>query len=202
MNTPAHSHRQYARLARKNSASPQKQQGLVLFIALIVLVAMTLAGIALLRQAGAGLGIIGNLAFKENATTAADLGIEAARAWLSAPTNINQLVTDSASSGYYSSWDPTFNPLTFNWTDATSAAAINDGAGNDVRYVIHRLCGVANAVLTAANQTCVTVSVEGKDSTKVVGKAGIADALQPYYRLTARAAGPRNTISYVQVLMY
>jgi type IV pilus assembly protein PilX len=199
MNT---SFNKYRNAINKRSSNPKKQQGLVLFIALVVLVAMTLAGIALLRQAGAGLGIIGNLAFKENATTAADLGIEAARAWLTEPTNLNLLINDNASSGYYSNWDPTFNPLTFNWTNSTSAAAINDGAGNDVRYVIHRLCSNANAPLLAINQKCVTVNVEGSDGTKVGGKASFTDNLQPYYRLTARAAGPRNTLSYVQVLMY
>jgi type IV pilus assembly protein PilX len=200
MNT---SSKKYGNAINKRLRNPNKQQGLVLFIALVVLVAMTLAGIALLRQAGAGLGIIGNLAFKENATTAADLGVEAARAWLKEPTNLNLLTNDNASSGYYSSWDPTFNPLTFNWTNSTSAAALNDGAGNDVRYVIHRLCSTANApILATVTQKCVTADVEGSGGTKVGGKLSFTQNLQPYYRLTARAAGPRNTLSYVQVLMY
>lgn len=199
MNT---SSKKYGSAINQRLRNPNKQQGLVLFIALVVLVAMTLAGIALLRQAGAGLGIIGNLAFKENATTAADLGIEAARAWLTEPTNLSLLTNDNASSGYYSNWDPTFNPLTFNWSNSTSAAAINDGAGNDVRYVIHRLCSTANAPILAVNQKCVTFNVEGADGTKDGSKFSFSSTLQPYYRLTARTAGPRNTLSYVQVLMY
>ena len=48
------------------------QQGVVLFVALIVLIIMTLAGLALLRQMGAGTSIAGNIAFKENATSVAD----------------------------------------------------------------------------------------------------------------------------------
>ena len=45
------------------------QRGVVLFVALIVLIVMTLAGLALLRQMGAGTSIAGNLAFKENASS-------------------------------------------------------------------------------------------------------------------------------------
>ena len=52
-----------------------KQRGIVLFIALIVLVAMTLAGIAMFRQIGSGVIIAGNIAFRENATSVADLGV-------------------------------------------------------------------------------------------------------------------------------
>ena len=37
---------------------------------------MTLAGLALLRQMGAGTSIAGNVAFKENATSVADRGTE------------------------------------------------------------------------------------------------------------------------------
>ena len=43
------------------------QKGVVLFISLIVLVAMTLAGIAMFRQVGTGVVIAGNLAFRDNA---------------------------------------------------------------------------------------------------------------------------------------
>ena len=52
----------------------------MLFVALIVLIIMTLAGLALLRQMGAGVSIAGNIAFKENATSVADRGTEVAYA--------------------------------------------------------------------------------------------------------------------------
>jgi len=50
----------------------QGQHGVVLFVALIVLIIMTLAGLALLRQMGVGTSIAGNVAFKENATSVAE----------------------------------------------------------------------------------------------------------------------------------
>ncbi len=59
-----------------------KQSGVVLFIALIMLVAMTMAGLALMRGIGSGLGITSNLSFKQIATAQTDFGIENARTWL------------------------------------------------------------------------------------------------------------------------
>ncbi len=43
---------------------PGRQGGAILFIALIVLVAMTLAGIAMWRSVDTALGIAGNMAFR------------------------------------------------------------------------------------------------------------------------------------------
>ena len=56
--------------------SMRREQGVVLFIALIVLVAMSLAGIALMRSVDTGILIAGNLGFRQNATHVGDLGIE------------------------------------------------------------------------------------------------------------------------------
>src|SRR4051794_33864237 len=50
----------------------RRQQGVVLLIALIVLVAMTLAGIGLVRSVDTGNMVAGNLAFKQGATLAGD----------------------------------------------------------------------------------------------------------------------------------
>ena len=50
----------------------RRQQGVVLYVALIVMIAMMLAGVAMLRSVGTGVGVAGNLAFKQNATLAGD----------------------------------------------------------------------------------------------------------------------------------
>ena len=62
------------------------QRGVVLIIALVMLITITFAGIALFRQVGLGAVIVGNLAFKQGATAAADRGIESARTWLTTPS--------------------------------------------------------------------------------------------------------------------
>src|ERR1700712_1198303 len=80
----------------------RRERGVVLFVALIVLIVMTLAGLALLRQMGAGTSIAGNVAFKESATSVADRGTEFARKWIT--DNYSSNATDAFAAGYYSSW--------------------------------------------------------------------------------------------------
>ena len=68
------------RFARR--PAPRRERGVVLFVALIVLIVMTLAGLALLRQMAPASSIAGNIAFKENATSVADRGTEVALQYL------------------------------------------------------------------------------------------------------------------------
>ena len=53
---------------------------------------------------GAGVSIAGNIAFKENATSVADRGVEVAALWLVANYAITALRFDRATA-IYSSWD-------------------------------------------------------------------------------------------------
>jgi len=83
------------------------QRGVVLFIALIVLVAMSLAGIALIRNVDSGQVIAGNLAFRQAAMHVGDIGIEAGRAWLlsqSSTTLYNDTPGVTGGGGYYANW--------------------------------------------------------------------------------------------------
>ena len=173
--------------------APRRQQGVVMFVALIVLVIMTLAGLAMLRQLGTGVSIAGNVAFKQNATNVADAGTEAARAWILAPGRA--LVSDGAVGvGYFSSWGASADPATFDWTNAP---VISDAAtGNAVRYVIHRLCELPNT--DAKDARC---SAQAGMSRDKGGGGGTLPDPQPYYRITTQETGPRNTMSYIQVVM-
>jgi type IV pilus assembly protein PilX len=75
------------------------QKGVVLLITLIVLVAMTLAAIAMMRSVDTGTLISGNLAFRQAASNAGDSGIEAAITWLAQNKTGNYLQTDHNSVG-------------------------------------------------------------------------------------------------------
>lgn len=57
-----------------NIAMPRSQRGVVLLIALIVLVAMTLAGIGMMRSVDTGTVISGNMAFRQASANASDAG--------------------------------------------------------------------------------------------------------------------------------
>lgn len=188
------------------------QRGVVLFIALIVLVAMSLAGIALIRGVDSANLIAGNLAFKQGATLAGDWGVEQARAWLNAQApatlELDQPgVTNGA--GYWANMqsgldftgtDPNPAKPDFNWSTAASLGS--DGNGNTVQYVIHRLCVAAGG---SASTQCVRGTgggtTTGTKGGAVYGTFALSGTTQIYYRITTRVVGPRNTISYVQVMV-
>jgi type IV pilus assembly protein PilX len=201
-------------------ASRRAQSGVILFIALIVLVAMTLAGIALMRSVDTNVLVAGNLAFRQGTTLAGDWGIEEARTWLNTNTG-NTLytsqpgVTDGTS--YFANFQSGVDLLgvgtaadDFNWTSAGSAARNlgTDAAGNEVRYIIHRLCQFDGDPNSAA-ANCVRFSGGGGSaaaSTGTKGVVGYGTAALPgvstvYYRVTVRVAGPRNTLSFVQAIL-
>jgi Tfp pilus assembly protein PilX len=185
------------------SRASRRQRGAVLFIALIVLVAMSLAGIALIRGVDTANLIAGNLAFKQNATHGGDWGVEQARAWLQAQPAAN-LYNDVP--GVYSAAMQTGLDFTatdpsapdFDW-DANSFDAGADPAANQVRYVIHRMCELAG---NPGSVNCVRTSTGGTaDSSKSGVTPPLPSTSQIYYRITARVTGPRNTVSYVQVMV-
>jgi len=207
------------------------QRGVVLLLALIMLVAMTLAGIVLYRQLGSGLIIARNLGFKRTAAVAADRGIEMARTWLVAQGSAT-LEQGDVANAYYPGWcnvslspgtppipdadnngvpdncgstpaPSEFDPLTYNWSNAV-VATNDDGAGNEVRYVIHRLCQVPGAV-NAAGQQCVTIGstlAGGSHGAASYGAQALSNTFQPYFRVTSRVLGPTNTVVYTQAVMY
>ena len=216
----------------KPDASPTRsQRGVVLLLALIMLVAMTLAGIVLYRQIGTGLIIARNLNFKRTAAVASDRGLEVARAWLIDQTAA-QLEQASAADGYFPGWCNTvlnavgvpdadedgnaddcgdnpppseFDPTTYDWNVAVSAlATADDGVGNEVRYVIHRLCETPGA-MNSSGQQCVTIgsAVAGSARTSAVyGTQALSNTSQPYFRITSRTRGPTNTVVYTQTILY
>ncbi|MDH5245675.1 MAG: hypothetical protein OEW98_04425, partial [Betaproteobacteria bacterium] len=55
-----------------------RQHGIVLFVALLVMVALSIAGVALLRSTDAATAVTGNLVLKQAASLAVDRGIERA----------------------------------------------------------------------------------------------------------------------------
>ncbi len=181
----------------------RRQRGVVLFIALIVLVAMTLAGLAMFRSVSTGVVIAGNLTFKQAATNAADRGVEAGRAWLTAQLPAN--LQNTALPGFYSDWGATFDPTTFDWVTNGILVTSDDGGGNEVRYVIHRLCSTANQSVNAPSQQCVTLNSSGAGGSKGGGAYGqlpLSNTIQAYFRITARTVGPKNTVSYVQTIIF
>lgn len=194
--------------------SPRANRGVILIISLIVLVAMTLGGIAIMRSVDTTTLIAGNLAFKQRAMHATDVGIAEAMAFLLANKGI--LANDSAANGYYSSQD-------FDWKSASewsskkkTVTGGTDAAGNTVSYVINRMCTCANTPYNGlcvgtgvanqcgidnptANASTVPPPVEG--DTYRVGGTVFPSSGSIYYRVTVWSRGPRNTDSYIQAML-
>jgi type IV pilus assembly protein PilX len=72
---------------RLATASSNRQQGVVLLVALIVLVALTLAGVALVRSVDTANLVAGNLSFHQSAIQAGERSTELAVTWLTDPNN-------------------------------------------------------------------------------------------------------------------
>ncbi len=193
-------------------------------VSLIILVALTIAGIALVRSVDTTNIIAGNLAFQQSAVYAGEAGSEgpegAIRAFLEATTPAARQNDDftraysaaTPAAGNPASWDAywsaTINP---NPVTLPVAAKIcvdractlpTDAAGNTVSYTIQRLCQtvgdpIQSPVGCASDEQQAALAGGSLGS----GSAQINQAPRYYYRITSRVAGPRNTLSYVQTIV-
>ena len=117
---------------------PARQRGVVLFISLIVLVAMSLAGIAMIRSVDTGLGVAGNLAFKQAAVQSTDTGFSTAYAFI-ASQPITAWTADIPANGFFSSLTADADwTNSANWGQAIDVypGGGTDAAGNRIRYII------------------------------------------------------------------
>jgi len=213
-------------------ALPRSQRGVVLILTLIVLVAMTLAAIALVRSVDTGNMLAGNMAFKQGATNAGDAGTEAGIAYLRTGGTSGVALAGSAESyvdipaqGYYAtaqnldmtgnSQDPTRGLVDWDSNNCNSAPAsacvrpapsVTNATGNTVTFIINRLCSQAGATNNAGND-CVTFLAQGGQSPRRSElKYGLDRrfSLVPveFYRITSRVTGPRHTVSYVEAVVH
>jgi len=194
-------------------SAARREQGIALITALIVLVAMTLAGLALVRSTVTSTRIAGNLAFQQAATRSADVGVEAAIAWLednSAGTRLHNHIDigGAETTGYFARREDPAAGQSWRayWDDVvTGTVRINtlavDAAGNRVSYVIHRLCNAVGDPTAGVGCEASPDLAGGESSSKGSGVVALLTEAQRYYRITARVDGPRNTVSFVQVIV-
>ncbi|MDR2000808.1 MAG: hypothetical protein LBP94_04675 [Zoogloeaceae bacterium] len=200
---------------------PHRQSGIALLIALIALAAMAMAGIALIRSVDTNVLVASNMAFRQTARESTDAGLEAARKWLMKTTidSPTALESDSSSSGYYAirtginltgtdvRWeDNTHHSSSGSITPTCLPATGTDTAGNVACYVIQRMCDKAGPFNPDICDSIATgdgddVYNSRNDLILAPDPEGTLQASSPVYRVTIRAAGPRNTWSYVQVFI-
>ncbi len=196
-----------------------RQKGVVLLITLIMLVAMTLATIAMMRSVDTTNLIAGNLAFQQTSFHAADTGTEQAIAYLYNSIIPNQtcLGTTLATpcpNGYQSYHDPALEPSPASpgvtWASYWNSMRGGPGvvaltglpSGYSGAFVIEALCTQAGmqGQCGTATTTSSTTPPQGQDmgSTVIPGNSTTSTSYQYYYRITTRIEGPRNSVGYVQ----
>ena len=202
----------------KNILTPNKQNGIVLIVALIILVAMTLGGLALMRSMETSSMIAGNIASQQTTIYSSDLGVESAIGWLESNLSSNVLEQNNAPMGYSASATAmTANQNGAAFWNALSPAGVctlprsgnfcsntqsPDAAGNTVQYMIQRLCnapGPINGAGCGAAQGG-NLSADGENQAAGEETLGIANN-SAYYRITVRVTGPRNSIGFVQAIV-
>jgi len=193
---------------RLHASAPRRQRGVVLMVALIVLVALTLAGLSMARSSDTGTVIAGNLVFRQAATQALDAGVEAAiatinRTWAGS--------TNTVAHKYYAYSLPPDSaglPSGVDFNQANSLVNPNGLTGYTARYVVERMCvpplagTIADSYQAEQSNLCsLEEKVAGMDSPKFGGQSGLGQIRKVHFRVTVRIDGPRNTQTHAQVVL-
>ncbi|MGL4603123.1 MAG: pilus assembly PilX family protein [Iodobacter sp.] len=215
-------------MSKTHNPARSQQQGLVLFISLIVLVIMTLAAIAMVRSITASTQVANNLALRQGTTAAADVALESARQWLINTSNLSPatLNADSAANGY--SATNTVSPISpndatqwranSNWVwvansctpkpctpaamvQATTAATVANTSGFSAAYLIQRSCSNG-----AAPSMVIDIAAASGNPCNLVQdiatKSKKGSTFRVNYLITVRIQGPKNTVSFYQTSLY
>jgi hypothetical protein len=191
----------------------RREHGVVLFIALLVMVALSLAAIALIRSADTATIVAGNLAFKQSAAASVDRSVETAVQLLFDPATSTPLIgnttVNNSTYNYFAcvqadgggclpagSPIPEIPAVLITKTGLTPLTP--DLSGNTSYYVIERMCDSAGpAVAASCNMSLAGMgAAAGTQHYQALQIAG-----GTFYRVTVRVEGPRNTVQYAQAML-
>jgi Tfp pilus assembly protein PilX len=187
-----------------------REDGIVLFIALIVMVAMSLAAIALIRSVDTTNAVVGNLAFRLASILPANGSIETAAAALFPDADIglvghipdlnNNLPAENYFASRQAGEDARGVPAKLQKHSTATALPkkfVDLSTGTEVAYVIERMC-LASGPATTSNCDLVPPKQNPGDT---IGDPALKLPSLPFYRITVRVDGPKNTASYVQAML-
>jgi type IV pilus assembly protein PilX len=184
--------------------APIRERGVVLVISLIILVALSLAGLALVRSTDTGNVISGNMAFRTAALQAVDVGVEDAFLSVTGTSGYATNPETAIANKYYPQIADTTGPggVPDGIPDVTwsSVAGATPTEGNTVRWVAERMCNGATTTSDLIVANCATVPGNPNSSQK----PGLKPANLNYsvaYRVTIRVEGPRNTVAMGQAIV-
>lgn len=188
----------YPRKSGKKSA----QDGASLLVVLVLLTVMLLSVVSLARMGEASTLIAGNIATKDAALQASEVGVADAYAAIQARATADFDADDAAwyRATYLRANDDATSGLPGAAVVDWSSSALNSKAvgGYTVRYVVERMC--AATPVTDVNHQCMVKKAYAGNS----GKAGTEDLeSEPgmQYRVTVNVAGPRSSSTFVQAFV-
>ena len=196
----------------RRSAGPRgRQRGVVLFVALIAMVVLSLAGVALVRSVDTNTSVIGNLAFRQASITPVNAAIETAADALFYAKTINPFNHDPANN-YFANLQPGERPngvpaVLFGNPPPYPAGFQTpppDAAGNTVRWVIERICQngyFGDPVVPPGDASCDSLDPKLSPGKTTMKPGGLPVPPIPIYRVTIRVDGPRNTVSFAQAML-
>lgn len=190
-------HSQFNRLVmlRPQIRPQQKQRGVVLFVALVVLVVMSLGGISMMRAADTGTQIAGNLAFRQSALHAAERAFEQAMQRVSIISSTGASTSDNPGLCYQKSYLQVDSPSSLPWSTAACDLGIDSGTGNRVQLLINRLSNdtfTANTLAPADSSPGMTKKSSG----------GKMNGLFEHYRIIARVSDSKGMVTFIEEKIY
>jgi hypothetical protein len=178
------------------SLTPDRQRGVVIFIAMLAIIALLLAGAALDRAVGTDAATSANVAERTRMLLAAPIAVEHAVAALF-EGGIADAATDDLVHNYFAAKQAgddargvprALQSITRYPAEATVLVPTD---GYALRHVIERLC--------------LRDGPPAVDHCTLSPPANVSDAPSspraPYYRVTVRADGPAGSAAFVQVLL-
>jgi Tfp pilus assembly protein PilX len=185
----------------------RSQRGYMLLLVLVALVAMMVSGIALVRSMDTNQLVAGNMAARNSTVQSSDLAVQQAVAFIQANATSGVLFADDQANGYFATeqepdWTASATWAVCTTTAGATACSSTDPAGNQVSWLIHRMCSIAGSP-NAAGQFC--SSLNGTSTT--AGNSYSSDATtftgapKNFYRVSIQVVGPRNTATLTQAFV-
>jgi len=178
------------------------QRGVVLFVAMLAIIALALAAIALDRAVATDATIGGNVDARTHATLLASDAIEHALAALFETGAIADRLIDDLQHNYFASRqtgeDGRGVPRALQTIASypSDAAVIDAGERHQLRYLIERLC-LRPGAASVDNCTLTPPSIAAAR-----GTPGASEPPRtPTYRVTVRVDGPAGAAAFVQAML-
>ncbi len=189
----------------RRSIFPNRQKGMVLLVAVMVLALMFMASLAVMRAADTGNVIAGNYSFQQAAVQASDRALTDAINTLSNLTPGNTANAD-VNNRYFATKQAALDargmPTAIDWTavtcvdpSGTNVANCAADAGNyRIQYVIERMCQ-SNPDMT--NHADIRAKCEYEASVTALS----ASSIGVRYRVLMRVRGPRGTEGWFEAMV-